>query len=668
MLSSMKNMICLLTVLLTFSPLMAQKNFTVTSPDKKITVTIAPGSKLQYSISYQGKTILEPSPISLTLSDGKVFGQNAKLAKSPSARSVNSQVKPLYGMAEVYPDVYNELQMDFAAGYSVVFRVYDNGVAYRLITSLPGTIQVKNEEAVWNFPEKYQGYFHQVKGFETSFEEHYLHDAISVLDKGAIASLPLYVDAGVARMVITEADLLDYPGLYLTWNGKSGLQGVLPQVPKTVQPGGLKNFNLRVKERYDYIAETSGTRAFPWRLTVIVPEDKDLLNITLPYLLASENKIGDASWIKPGKVAWDWWNANNLTGVPFKTGFNTDTYKYFIDFAARNGFEYINLDEGWSDQFDLLKINDGSVTLGTNPTLGANLNMPELFRYAKEKNVGIILWCVWHTLDRQLEEALAQFEKWGVAGLKVDFMDRDDQLVVNFYERVAREAAKRHMLVNFHGAYKPTGLERTYPNVINRESVQGLEYNKFSNQATPEHAVSIPFIRMLAGPMDYTPGAMTNANKEDFRIINDRPMSQGTRCQQLAMYVVYYAPLEMLSDAPTRYEKEPDILHFLASAPTVWDETLPLDGKVSDYVLMARRKGNTWWVGAMTDWTARSLTLDLKFLGEGTYTMEFFRDGANAHRIGDDCVREVRSVTRNDKISLELAPGGGWAARITPNN
>lgn len=658
----------LLTILLTCSPLLAQKNVTISSPDKKIVVNVTTGNKLLYSISYQGKILLDPSPISLTLSDGKVLGQNLKLAKSPSVRSVNSQVKPLYGMAEIYPDVYNELQMDFTGGYSVVFRVYDKGVAYRLVTSFPGTIQVKNEEAVWNFPEKYQGYFHRVNGFETSFEEHYLHDAISVLDKGAIASLPLYVDAGVARMVITEADLLDYPGLYLTWNGKSGLQGVLPQVPKTVQPGGLKNFNLRVKERYDYIAETNGTRAFPWRLTVIVPEDKDLLNITLPYLLASESKIGDASWIKPGKVAWDWWNANNLTGVPFKTGFNTETYKYFIDFAARNGIEYINLDEGWSDQFDLLKVNDGSVTLGTNPTLSADLNMPELFRYAKEKNVGIILWCVWHTLDRQLEEALAQFEKWGVAGLKVDFMDRDDQLVVNFYERVAREAAKRHMLVNFHGAYKPTGLERTYPNVINREGVQGLEYNKFSNQATPEHAVSIPFIRMLAGPMDYTPGAMTNANKEDFRIINDRPMSQGTRCQQLAMYVVYYAPLEMLSDAPTRYEKEPDILHFLASAPTVWDETLPLDGKVSDYVLMARRKGTTWWVGAMTDWTARSLTLDLQFLGEGTYRMELFRDGANAHRVGDDYVHDVITVTRNDKLSLELAPGGGWAARITPTN
>jgi len=664
----MTKTICLLTVLLTFSPLMAQKNYTLTSPDKRITVTIAPGNKLQYSISYQGKTILNPSPISITLTDGKVLGQNVKLAKSPAVRSVSSQVKPLYGMAEVYPDVFNELRMDFSAGYSVVFRVYDNGVAYRFITSLPGTIQVKNEEAVWNFPEKYQGYIHKVNGFETSFEEHYLHEDISVLDKGAIASLPLYVDAGVARIVVTEADLLDYPGLYLTYNGKSGLQGILPQVPRTVKPGGLKNFNLRVQERFDYIAETSGTRAFPWRLTVIVPEDKDLLFVTLPYLLASESKIGDASWIKPGKVAWDWWNANNLTGVPFKTGFNTETYKYFIDFAARNGIEYINLDEGWSDQFDLLKINDGSVTLGTNPTLSADLNMKELFAYAREKNVGIILWCVWHTLDRQLEEALAQFEKWGVAGLKVDFMDRDDQLVVNFYERVAREAAKRHMLVNFHGAYKPTGLERTYPNVINREGVQGLEYNKFSNQATPEHAVSIPFIRMLAGPMDYTPGAMTNANKEDFRIINDRPMSQGTRCHQLAMYVVYYAPLEMLSDAPTRYEKEPDILHFLASAPTVWDETLPLDGKVSDYVMMARRKGSTWWVGAMTDWTARSLTLDLNFLGEGTYTMELFRDGANAHRIGDDYVREVKTVTRNDKISLELAPGGGWAARISPNN
>ncbi|HQH41600.1 MAG TPA: glycoside hydrolase family 97 N-terminal domain-containing protein, partial [Bacteroidales bacterium] len=269
----MKKTMSLLTILLTCSPLLAQKNVTISSPDKKIVVNVTTGNKLLYSISYQGKILLDPSPISLTLSDGKVLGQNIKLAKSPSVRSVNSQVKPLYGMAEVYPDVYNELLMDFTGGYSVVFRVYDKGVAYRLVTSFPGTIQVKNEEAVWNFPEKYQGYFHRVNGFETSFEEHYLHDAISVLDKGAIASLPLYVDAGVARMVITEADLLDYPGLYLTWNGKSGLQGVLPQVPKTVQPGGLKNFNLRVKERYDYLAETNGTRAFPWRLTVIVPED-----------------------------------------------------------------------------------------------------------------------------------------------------------------------------------------------------------------------------------------------------------------------------------------------------------------------------------------------------------------------------------------------------------
>jgi alpha-glucosidase len=353
-------------------------------------------------------------------------------------------------------------------------------------------------------------------------------------------------------------------------------------------------------------------------------------------------------------VAWDWWNAVNLTGVKFKTGFNTETFKYFIDFAAANNIQYVNLDEGWSDQADLLKVT-------------TKLDMPEIIRYAKEKKVGLFLWCIWHTLDKQLPQAMDQFEKWGIAGLKVDFMDRDDQEVVNFYERLAVEAAKRKILINYHGAMKPTGLERTYPNVINREAVRGLEYNKFNSEGTtPEHAATIPFIRMVAGPMDYTPGAMTNANQRTFKSINDRPMSQGTRTQQLAMYVVYYAPLQMMADAPTAYEQEPEVLKFLSTVPTTWDQTVPLESKVSDYTAIARRKGDTWYVGALTDWTARSTQLDFSFLGEGTYTLEFFADGANAARVGNDYVKETRKITKADKLPIHMAPGGGWVGIITP--
>lgn len=662
-----RNRICsTLAFLLIAAASFASKPVVITSPNGNIRVEIQLTDKLSFKADYNQVPLIDLSPVSLTLDGGKVLGLNPVLQGKPVFKAVNDVVKPLYGMASVYPETYNEVSLSMKGNYSIVFRVFNNGLAYRFITRFPGKIKVTAEEADFRFYKNHRALMHKVNDFQNSSEEHYVDDAISYLDSGKIASLPLYVDAGDAKVVITESDLLDYPGMYLSWDGTKGLRGVWPAVPSRTKQGGFNGFNITVLERYPWLAETDGTRSFPWRLAVIAPEDKDLLYNNLTYLLASESKIGDAFWVKPGKVAWDWWCANNLTGVPFKTGFNTETYKYYIDYAARNGIRYVNLDEGWSDQFDLLKVNDGTVKIGTNDTPSGGLDMPFLFKYAKEKNVGIILWCVWHTLDHQMDTALAQFEKWGVAGLKVDFMDRDDQYVVNFYERLAKEAAKRHMIVNYHGAYKPTGLERAYPNVINREAVQGLEYNKFSYKATPEHAVSIPFIRMLAGSMDYTPGALNNANREDFRIVSSRPMSQGTRCQQLAMYVVLYAPLEMTSDAPTAYEKEPDILRFIAESPTVWDETKPLAGKAADYLAIARRKGDSWWVGAMTDWTPRELTIDFSFLGNGNFNLELFRDGANAARVGNDYVREIKTITAADKIQISMAPGGGWAARITP--
>jgi len=642
----------------------ADKTFTLASPDKNISVNITAGKQVSYQVSFKGIAITAQNKLSMTLGDGTVLGNADALAKSATS-SVNNDVKPLYGMAAVYHDNYNQLKLDFKKKFSVIFRVYNTGVAYRFVTAMPGKIKVKDEQVEYAFSEDVNASMMKVGGYLNSYEDRYVDDKISYLDSNKIAALPLLIKSKGINVAVTESDLWDYAGLYLTYGGNNTLKGALPKfVTKDSIGGCCPNFERLPLQRADYIAETDGTRAFPWRLMIIAEQDKDLLYNDLVYLLAADNKIGDTGWIKPGKVAWDWWSANNLTGVPFKTGFNTETYKYFIDFAARNGIEYINMDEGWSDQFDLLKLNDGSIKIGSNA--GGGLDMPFLFDYAKKKNVGIILWCVWHTLDRQMDAALTQFEKWGVKGVKVDFMDRDDQTVVNFYERLGKATAKRHMLVNYHGAMKPTGLERAYPNIINREAVQGLEYDKFTNRATPDHAAHIPFIRMLAGSMDYTPGGLYNANRKDFKISAERPMTQGTRCQQLAMYTMYYAPLEMLADAPTAYEKEPDILNYIAKMPTVWDATVPLDGNVGEYAVIARRKGNDWFVSGLTNWTGRAVKIKFDFLSAGKYKAEIFTDGPNANRIGNDYTRTERDIAKGDEMNIEMANGGGFAIRLSP--
>jgi alpha-glucosidase len=371
------------------------------------------------------------------------------------------------------------------------------------------------------------------------------------------------------------------------------------------------------------------------------------------YKLSSPSAMEDVSWIRPGKVAWDWWNANNIYGVDFISGINTETYRYYIDFASRYGIEYIILDEGWYKLGDLASINP-------------DINMEELLAYADQKNVGIILWVVWKTLWDQMDTALDQFERWGVKGIKVDFMQRDDQWMVNYYWKIAEEAAKRHLLVDFHGSYKPAGLHRTWPNVMTREGVRGLEWNKWSDGASPENAVTIPFIRMLAGPVDYTPGAMANATKEQFKPIFDKPMSQGTRCHQLAMYVVFESPLQMLADSPSRYYEEEESMEFLGPVPSVWDETIVLDAKVSDYLLMARRSGDTWYIGAMTDWTAIDLVVDLSFLGEKQYNAVIWKDGINADRFAEDFVKTEQIVTAGDELHIHLAPGGGFVGVLKP--
>ncbi len=472
--------------------------------------------------------------------------------------------------------------------------------------------------------------------------------------KKTFATLPAVIDyKGKLKIAITDADVRDYPGMYLYRPGNNNryhLKGMFAPVPSKTEQGGWGLFEKRVTARENYIAMTSGKRSLPWRVMVITDRDAHLAETDMIYKLASPAEI-DGSWVKPGLVSWEWWNDWNLEGVDYKTGINNQTYKAYIDFASQNGIPYVIMDEGWSDQFDL-----------TLPVPG--LDVPGLMKYAREKNVKLILWCVWFVLDNQMEKAMALFSQWGAAGVKVDFLDRDDQLLVDFQERCAKTAAKYHLMVDFHGCPKPTGLSRTFPNIINYEGVIGNEYNKFNSNGkspTPRHNVTIPFTRMMAGPMDYTPGAMRNSTESSYSVSNSTPMSHGTRCQQLGMYIVYDAPLQMLCDAPTQYEKYPDILAFLSKVPVSWDETTVPDGKIGEYIVTIRKKGQSWYIGGLTNWTPRDYTIDFSFLPEGSYSAEIFKDGVNADKLAEDYTHLTKTVKKGDKLTLHLAPGGGFA-------
>jgi len=626
------------------------KDYEVFSPHEALRLKVTVNDRIQYSVSHKSKLLIEPSAISLRLGDGIVLGVNPQVRRV-RRRQVDEKIfPPVRVKNRVIHDRFNEMSMKFEGGFELVFRVYDDGVAYRFATDIDKEIEVVTEEVVFTFVGDHAVYFPEEESFQTHSERDYKYLKLSEISDAMMCSLPALVDvAGGPKVLMTEADLEDYPGLYLRGGGRRSLYGKFPAY--ALAEKARNDRDVPVTKRADFMAKTHGRRSFPWRVLIVADKDGDLIESEMVYKLAKPLQLADTSWIKPGKVAWDWWNANNVYGVDFKAGINTETYKYYIDFAAKYGLEYIILDEGWYVLGDLMHIVDG-------------MDMEELFRYAESKNVGIIPWVIWKTLDDQLTEAMDQFEKWGAKGLKVDFMQRDDQWMVNYYHKIAKETARRHMLVDFHGSYKPTGLRRAYPNVITREGVRGLENCKWGAAANPEYNVTIPFIRMVPGPMDYTPGAMVNAQKRDFQPIFNRPMSLGTRCHQLAMYVVYESPLQMLADSPSNYLKEPECMEFLAKVPTVWDETKVLDAKVADYVLIARKSGAEWYVGAMTDWTGRELTVDFSFLDPGRHTIEIYKDGINADRHGNDYKKETARLSAGDKMTIKLAPGGGWAAII----
>ena len=630
------------------------KIYSVLSPDKNVEVRIDINERIAYSILYKSKPLIISSPISLTLEGGTVLGFKPEI-RDIAELSGDEKIHPVVPeKRSVVVDRYNEMTLHFKGDFSLVFRAYDDGVAYRFVTRFREGIRIKNEQASFRFPADFSVYFPEAKTFHMSFENTYSFLPLSEIKNDRMAFAPVLVDIPDGpKVAITEADLYDYPGMFLTGTEDDSFSLIGKYAPFPKKEEKTRDRTLRVVDAYDYIAETDGQRAFPWRVCVLAPEDKKLVESDMVYRLAPPLKLENTSWIKPGKVAWDWWNALNLYGVDFESGINTLTYLHYIDFASEHGIEYVILDEGWSDTSDLLKLNP-------------EIDLKKLLAHAEGKGVGLILWCVWVTLDQQLDVALDAFQHWGVKGIKVDFMDRDDQRIVDYYWRIAEEAAKRRLLVNFHGAYKPTGLRRAYPNVLTREGVLGLEYSKWSDRVTPDHDLLIPFIRMLAGPMDFTPGAMLNAQKAQFQPVFNRPMSQGTRVHQLAMYVVYESPMQMLCDSPSNYSREPEMMEFLSAVPTVWDETIVLDAKVGDYVIVSRKRGEEWYVGAMTDWESRKLKIDFGFLGEGVYRAHIFADGPNASRMAGDFQKSLRQVQSTDVYEIDLSPGGGWAARLIP--
>ncbi|MFH0760344.1 MAG: glycoside hydrolase family 97 protein [Bacteroidota bacterium] len=637
------------------------RNLSITSPDQRTEVIVTLSDKILYQVLHDGQVVIMPSSISMTLDNGDVMGANPKLTGKKS-RSNQAIVVPLYGINSKVPDNFNELNLSFGKNFSLIFRAYNEGIAYRFVTKIKDEIIIKNEEASFTFKEDYGAFFIRGNKEKYIYEGNYLHEPISKIDSGRVAVMPITVgiDQG-PKISLTESDLEDYPGMYLENKSDHCLSGTFRNYP--VQTDTESTWAVRVKESAGYIAKTSGTRSFPWRIIMISDSDKDLLNNELVYLLAPEPaKDMDFSWVRPGKIINDWWDAIwlgghpqevILSGVDFKSGTNYETYKYYIDFAVEQDIDYVNLDYGWSDDYDLTKVYSG-------------LDLPKLLSYSKEKNKKVFLWCLAKVLYKDLEANMTMFEQWGIGGLKVDFLERDDQLGINDYMKIAESAARHHLLVEFHGATKPTGLSRAYPNVLTYEAVLGSEFNKNYTKATPGHDVTIPFMRNLAGAFDYGPGAMDNANESCFRPINDHPMSQGTRCHQLAMFMVYYSPLQFMIDVPTNYIKEPVYLDFLKSIPAVWDVTYPLDSKIGEYVSVAREKGDIWYVGAMTNWNERQMIIPCDFLDNREYTVEIFQDGLNANLNSADYTRTFKKVRQGDALKIHLAKGGGWAARFVP--
>ena len=635
-----------------------EKKYVLSSPDGTLKVEISAGNELAYQVMHGNDTILSHSNIGLVLENGTIVGKTPRITGERRRKIKDNIESPFYRFKE-FVATGNELDLKLKGGFGIIFRAYNEGVAYRFYTTQSSDIIIKEEQAEFNFKEDYTAYLpyttNDKKPMAMAYQNVY---DITPLSKAQpkLAFLPVTVDCGSVKLTLLESDLEVYPGMFVqSQQGKYGLKGVFAPYPAKTDfyPWRKQEY---VTETTDFISRSRGSRSYPWRVLAITEKDTDMPVNNLVYALASPNRIGDTSWIKTGKVAWDWWNDWNLKGVPFKAGINMDTYKYYIDFASRNGLEFIVLDEGWYDPKS-----------GDMLTVIPELDLTELIAYGKSKGVEIVLWTVFNVLDSQLEAACKKYADMGIKGFKVDFLDRDDQTAVEMVYRIAEMTARYKLTLDLHGIYKPTGINRTYPHIINFESVFGMEEVKWTDikNNMPLYDVTFPYIRMMAGPVDYTPGAMRNATKADWRAMYYTPASMGTRCHQLAAYIVHDSPFTMLCDAPTNYLNEQECVDFIASLPVEVDSTFIASGELGKYIVTVRKKDVNWYIGGMTNWDERDVQLDFSFLPEGmSYTAVLFKDGVNANKQAEDYRKETIRIDKDSRLTLHLASGGGFAMKL----
>jgi len=651
-------------LIFTFSDLIlcqaGMQKFEITSPDKHIGVSIEIGNEISYTVLYKSNILIFPSVINMSFEHYNLHDKEWVIL-SASKQEVNKIIIPaIHEKRAVIPDIYSEFLLRFKNHTELQFRVYDDGVAYRFASTLPGEVTIIDEEAVFNFQSGTIIFYPQVIKrtdadiFHTSFEEQYTKAKLDTLSGNMIAFSPVLLQTeGLPKVLITESDVYDYPGMFLKKNSDSGIRGVFAPYPLKEMETGEGFRQKLVVERASYIAKTKGSRTYPWRIIAIAPTDADLLRNDMVYRLAPDPGFSDFTWIKPGKSTEEWITGLNLYNVDFKAGLNTQTYKYYIDFAVRFGFQYVMLDAGWSDVNDLSKITPG-------------MDMEEITSYAAEKGIGLILWTQALTIEKQMDQALQQFKKWGIKIVMTDFIDRNDQVAINFLHRFAVECARNKFMCMIHGAPIPAGFSRTYPNMLAREAVLGSEYNVWSSKANPVHDLMLPFIRMVSGPMDYEPGIMQNASKEQtVKLGFEKVIAQGTTMHQFAMFEIYESPLQLFSGNLSDAIREPELMKFLGRIPTVWDETIILEAVFGEYIVEARRSGDDWYLAAMNNWTPREFSIRLKFLNKGIYIAESASDGINAIRNPQDFKMRISEVNKKDSVTVTLAPGGGFLARIS---
>ena len=635
-----------------------EKKYVLSSPDGTLKVEISAGNELAYQVMHGNDTILSHSNIGLVLENGTIVGKTPRITGERRRKIKDNIESPFYRFKE-FVATGNELDLKLKGGFGIIFRAYNEGVAYRFYTTQSSDIIIKEEQAEFNFKEDYTAYLPYTTNDKKPMAMAYqnVYDIIPLSKaQPKLAFLPVTVDCGSVKLTLLESDLEAYPGMFVqSQQGKYGLKGVFAPYPAKTDfyPWRKQEY---VTETTDFISRSRGSRSYPWRVLAITEKDTDMPVNNLVYALASPNRIGDTSWIKTGKVAWDWWNDWNLKGVPFKAGINMDTYKYYIDFASQNGLEFIVLDEGWYDPKS-----------GDMLTVIPELDLTELIAYGKSKGVEIVLWTVFNVLDSQLEAACKKYADMGIKGFKVDFLDRDDQTAVEMVYRIAEMTARYKLTLDLHGIYKPTGINRTYPHIINFESVFGMEEVKWTDikNNMPLYDVTFPYIRMMAGPVDYTPGAMRNATKADWRAMYYTPASMGTRCHQLAAYIVHDSPFTMLCDAPTNYLNEQECVDFIASLPVEVDSTFIASGELGKYIVTVRKKDVNWYIGGMTNWDERDVQLDFSFLPEGmSYTAVLFKDGVNANKQAEDYRKETIRIDKDSRLTLHLASGGGFAMKL----